>query len=66
MRNAPIVEDIRRELEAYAAKLNFDLEAFSQDIKRQVQECGHEFVSLPLKHRTVEAEVKPPQTAQTS
>ena len=62
----PIVEEIRREREAYAAKFNFDLEAIYQDIKRQEQESGHEVVALPLKRRAAEAEEKQLQTAQTS
>ena len=61
-----IVDEIRREREAYAAKFNFDLEAIYQDIKRQEQESGHEIVTLPLKRRAAEAEEKQLQTAQTS
>ena len=52
----PIVEEIRREREAYAAKFNFDLEAIYQDIKRQEQESGHEIMTLPLKRRATESE----------
>ena len=62
----PIVEEIRREREAYAAKFNFDLEAIYQDIKRQELESGREIVILPSKRRAAEAEEKQLQTAQTS
>ncbi len=62
----PIVEEIRRERKAYAAKFNYDLEAIYQDIKRQEQESGHEIVTLPSKRRAAEAEEKQLQTAQTS
>ena len=62
----PIVEEIRREREAYAAKFNFDLQAIYQDIKRQEQESGHEIVTLPSKRRVAEAEENQLQTAQTS
>ena len=60
----PIVEEIRREREAYAAKFNFDIEAICRDLQRQEQEIGREIVTLPLKRRTAEAEKKHLQTAQ--
>ena len=59
----PIVEEIRREREAYAAKFNYDLEAIYQDIKRQESESGHEIVTLPSKRRAAEAEEKQLQTS---
>lgn len=62
----PIVDEIRRDREAYAAKFNFDLEAIYQDIKRQEQESEHEIVTLPLKRHDIEAEAKQLQTAQIS
>lgn len=65
MRADPIVEEIRREREAYAAKFNFDLEAIYQDIKRQELESGHEIVTLPSKRRAAEAEEKQLEIAQT-
>jgi hypothetical protein len=36
----PIVEEVRRVREAYAARFNYDPEAIFQDIKRQEQESG--------------------------
>ncbi len=59
----PIVEEIRRNREAYAAKFNFDLEAIYHDIVRQEAESGHEIVTLPQKRRTAEAETKELQAA---
>ena len=53
-----IVEEIRRDREAYAAKFNFDIEAIFQDIVRQQEESGREIVTLPRKRRIVEAETK--------
>ena len=53
-----IVEEIRRDREAYAAKFNFDIEAIFQDIVRQQEERGREIVTLPRKRRIVEAETK--------
>ena len=52
----PIVQEIRCEREAYAAKFNFDIEAICRDLQRQEQEGGHEIVTLPLKRRAAEAE----------
>ena len=59
----PIVEEIRREREAYAARFNFDIEAICRDLQRQEQESGREIVTLPPKRRANEAEEKQPQTA---
>lgn len=45
----PIVEEIHREREAYAAEFNHDLEAIFQDIKRQERASGREYVTPPPK-----------------
>lgn len=42
----PIVEEVRRVREAYAAKFNYDLEAIFADIKKKEQQSGREFVNL--------------------
>jgi hypothetical protein len=47
MKDDPIVEEVRRAREAYAAKFNYALEAIYQDLKRQEQESGRTFVSFP-------------------
>ena len=62
----PIVEEIRREREAYAAKFNFDIAAICRDLQRQEQESGREIVTLPSKRRASEAEEEQLQTAQIS
>ena len=62
----PIVEEIRYEREAYAAKFNFDIEAICRDLQRQERESGREIVTLPSKRRAADAEEKQLQTAQTS
>ena len=62
----PIIEEIRCEREAYAAKFNFDIVAICRDLQRQELESGHEIVTLPSKRRAAEAEEKQLQTAQTS
>lgn len=47
MKDDPIVEEVRKVREAYAAKFNYDLEAIFQDLKRQERESGRTFVSFP-------------------
>ena len=41
-----IVEETRREREAYAAKFNYDLEAIYRDLKEKEQQSKHPLVSL--------------------
>ena len=45
----PIVEEVRREREAHAAKFNYDLEAIYRDVKSKEQQSGRKLVSLPPK-----------------
>jgi hypothetical protein len=52
MKDDPIVEEVRRVCDAYAAKFNYDLEAMFQDLKRQEQESGRTFVSFPPRRIT--------------
>ncbi len=47
MQDDPIVEEIRKAREAYAARFNYDLEAIFQDLKRQERESGRTFVTFP-------------------
>jgi len=47
MQDDPIVEEVRRVREAYAAKFNYDLDAIFQDLKRQERESGRTFVTFP-------------------
>jgi len=41
-----IVEETRREREAYAAKFNYDLEAMYRDLKEKEQQSKRQMVSL--------------------
>jgi hypothetical protein len=41
----PIVEEVRRVREAYAARFNFDVRAMFEDVKRQERESGCKSVS---------------------
>lgn len=47
MQDDPIVEEVRKVREAYAAKFNYDLAAIFQDLKRQERESGRTFVTFP-------------------
>lgn len=44
--NDPIVEEVRRTREAYAAGFNFDLNKIYRDIKEQEKRSGRTFVSF--------------------
>jgi len=46
----PIVEEIRKERDAHAARFNYDLNAIYEDIKRQEQENKREFISFPSRY----------------
>ncbi len=43
----PIVAEVRKIREAYAAQFNYDLTAIYHDLKRQEKESGRVFVSYP-------------------
>jgi len=46
MSRDPIVEEVRKIREAYAAQFNFDLEAMSRDLKERERNSDHPVVSL--------------------
>lgn len=43
--NDPIVGDVRRIRDAYAARFNHDLDAIFRDTKQREKKSGHRFVS---------------------
>jgi len=47
--NDPIVEEIRKYREQYAAGLGYDLAAICKDLRQRQATCGHEVVSRPPK-----------------
>lgn len=49
MWNDEIVEETRREREAYAAKFNYDLEVIYHDLKTKEQQSKRKVVSLSSK-----------------
>ena len=42
--NDPIVEEVRRIRDAYAAQFNYDLDAIFCDLKEQEKKAGYKFV----------------------
>ena len=44
-----IVEEVRQQREAHAKKLDYDLHAIYQDLKRQEEESERTFITLPAK-----------------
>jgi curved DNA-binding protein CbpA len=49
MKNDPIVEEIRRIQEAYAAQFNFNLKAIYQDLKQQQRTSSRKYHWLPAR-----------------
>jgi hypothetical protein len=45
--NDPIVDEVRRVRDAYAARFNYDLDAIFRDIKEQEKKSGLQFVTFP-------------------
>ena len=48
----PIVEEVRRARDAYAAKFNYDLEAIVRDLKKQESNSRRELVTYPPRTST--------------
>jgi len=44
--NDPIVDEVRRERDAHAARFHYDLDAIFRDIKQQEKKSGRTFVSF--------------------
>lgn len=49
MRRDPIVEEVRRRREEYAARFNHDLKAICRDLRERQEKSGRKTVSLPPK-----------------
>jgi len=47
--NDPIVEEIRKYREEYAARFNFDLAAICRDLHERTENSGRKVISLPPK-----------------
>ncbi len=63
----PIVEEVRRIRDAYAARFNYDLRAIYRDLKEQEKRCGRKVVSCSKDPPRDEADRVPPSVgpAQT-
>ena len=57
----PIVEEVRRYRQEYAAQFNYDLKAICQDLRDRQKKSGRKVVSLPPKR--VQKEVSEGQPA---
>jgi hypothetical protein len=58
MRDDPIVAEVRKAREEYAARFNYDLDAIYRDLKRKERESGRTYVRLaprPVEDDTPEA-----------
>ena len=51
----PIVEEVRRARDAYAARFNYDLRAIYRDLKEQEKRSGRKFVSFAKEATGVES-----------
>ena len=51
----PIVEEVRRYRQEYAAELNHDLKAICRDLRERQKKSGRKSVSLPPKRVTLES-----------
>ena len=49
MKDDPIVEEVRRIRQEYAAQFNYDLRAMAQDLQKRQQEHSDRLVSFPPK-----------------
>ena len=48
----PIVEELHRIRENHAKQFEYNVKAMSEDIKKQEQQSGKTYISLPIQHRT--------------
>ena len=58
----PIVEEIKRIREEYAARFNYDLEAIVRDVQRRQEDGNYQVVSRPprrIKDAVAAGEAKP-------
>jgi hypothetical protein len=59
----PIVEEVRRARDAYAARFNYDLRAIFHDLKEQEKRSGRKLVSYAESPNGVEPNKVPQPTA---
>ena len=61
--NDPIVDEVRRVRDAYAARFNYDLDAIFQDVKKQEMQSGLVFVQGVARQAAPNKPLQPTQTA---
>ena len=49
MREDPIVNEVRRRREEFAARFNFDVRSIAQDARKRQQESGRKVITPPRK-----------------
>ena len=64
--NDPIVEEIRKYREQYAAKFNYDLEAICKDLRERQKTCGRKIVSRAPKGISADQSVHAQMAAEPS
>jgi len=64
--NDPIVDEVRRIRDAYAARFNYDLDAIFQDIKEQERRSGCLYVSFAESEVVPKEDTKPREATTPS
>ena len=59
----PIVEEVRKVREAYAAQFDFDLDRIFRALKALEEQSGEETVSLPPRRPEPASPVRPPRAS---
>jgi hypothetical protein len=62
----PIVEEVRKARQAYAARFNYDLRAIYQDLKKQEKRSGRKVVSYAKDSSGIEPSEAHQRTASTT
>jgi hypothetical protein len=61
--NDPIVDEVRRIRDAYAARFNYDLDAIFRDLKEKEKKSGHKFVAGVARPATPSQALQPTRAA---
>jgi hypothetical protein len=64
--NDPIVDEVRRVRDAYAARFNYDLDAIFQDIKERERKTGLRFVQGVARQPAPNQALQPTGAATTA
>ncbi len=61
--NDPIVDEVRRIRDEYAARFNYDIDAMFQDLKEKQRKSGLTFVSYAKSASEPQSEIEPVSVA---